>query len=210
MLLLAIVVREIPIISIPFKWLESYFHEISHGIAALITGGNIMRIQLFTNGAGLCTTLGGSTFLIAFAGYAGASIWGTLIYFFAGRTQRIAQVFSGFMMLLLASSILLWARDLLTLVILIVLLVMFFIAIKKHALPYLQKFMQLLGLIILLNSLLSPLYLLDGRHLGDGAALSGLTGIPEFIWIVCWTGLALFAVLFLRKSSVTHKKSTYN
>ena len=210
MLLLAIVVREIPIISIPFKWLESYFHEISHGIAALITGGNIMRIQLFTNGAGLCTTLGGSTFLIAFAGYAGASIWGTLIYFFAGRTQRIAQVFSGFMMLLLASSILLWARDLLTLVILIVLLVMFFIAIKKHALPYLQKFMQLLGLIILLNSLLSPLYLLDGRHLGDGAALSGLTGIPEFIWIVCWTGGALFAVLFLRKSSVTHKKSTYN
>ena len=59
---------QIPIISIPFKWLDSYFHEISHGIAALVTGGEIIRIQLFTNGAGLCTTRGGSAFFISFFG----------------------------------------------------------------------------------------------------------------------------------------------
>lgn len=151
-LLVAALIREIPIISIPFNWLESYFHEISHGIAALATGGNIVRIQLFTNGAGLCTTQGGSAFMISFFGYAGAIIWGGIIYNIAGQHQRIAQVFTGVIMVLLVCSILFWVRDLLTLIILVVLLLMFFMTIKMKQLKYLQTFIQLFGLLVLLNS----------------------------------------------------------
>ena len=46
LLLAAIIIHQIPIISVPFKWLESYFHEISHGLAAVATGGRIVRIEL--------------------------------------------------------------------------------------------------------------------------------------------------------------------
>jgi len=56
-------------------------------------------------------------------------------------------------------------------------------------------------LLILLNSLSSPSYLLDGRHLGDGAALASMTFIPEIIWIAIWFLIALFALYSLYKTA---------
>ena len=90
----AIILLQIPIISVPFKWLESYFHEISHGLSALLSGGSIVKIELFPNGAGLCTTRGGSVLLISFMGYAGAILWGSLIYSIASINKKVAKNFS--------------------------------------------------------------------------------------------------------------------
>lgn len=202
LLIAAVFVRQLPFVSIPFNWLESYFHEISHGIAALVTGGNIVRIQLFTNGAGLCTTQGGIAFVISFFGYAGATFWGWAIYRVASAHQRAAQIFSGIMLLLLTSSLIFWARDLLTIFILIALAVMFVFTVKIRQLGTLQLLMKFFGLVILLNSLFSPTYLLDGRHLGDGAALASITFVPELIWVIIWLVLALMALYFLARSKV--------
>jgi hypothetical protein len=204
-LLVAVIIRQIPLVSIPFNWLESYFHEISHGIAALVSGGDIIRIQLFANGAGLCTTQGGSRFSISFFGYGGAIIWGGLIYSFSGQHQRFAQLSSAFIAVLLLSSILLWARDLLTIIILLVLFIMFGMTIKLQKLKALQMMMQLFGLLVLLNSLFSPSYLLDGRNLGDGAALAELTFIPEIVWVAIWSLMALGVLYALSKVKSSKK-----
>lgn len=193
LLFAAIIVRQIPLVSIPFNWLESYFHEISHGMAALFTGGSIVRIQLFANGAGLCTTQGGFNFMITFLGYAGASFWGWGVYRLASAHKRATQVFSGAIVLLLLCSIIFWARDLLTIVILATLIAMFALTIKLSQLHYLQLAMQFIGLSILLNSLFSPFYLLDGRHIGDGATLASMTFVPEIIWVIIWCFIALIA-----------------
>jgi hypothetical protein len=201
LLLAAIVIKQLPLVSIPFNWLESYFHEISHGIAAMLTGGKVLRIQLFTNGAGLCTTQGGISSVISFAGYAGATLWGWGIYKLASAHKKIAKVFSILLFLLLLSSIVFWGRDILTWFILGVLAFLFLLTIKLHKTHYLQRLLQLFGLLILLNSLSSPSYLLDGRHLGDGAALASITYIPEFIWVLIWFSIALFALYSLYKTT---------
>ena len=201
LLFFAIIIKQLPLVSIPFNWLESYFHEISHGIAAIITGGSVLRIQLFANGAGLCTTQGGIGFVISFAGYAGATLWGWGIYKLASAHQRVAQVFSVLILVLLVSSIVFWGRDLLTWFILSILAVIFLLTIKLQKVHYLQRLMQLFGLLILLNSLSSPSYLLDGRHLGDGAALASMTFIPEIIWVLIWFLIALLALYSLYKSA---------
>ncbi len=195
----AVIIKQLPLVSIPFNWLESYFHEISHGIAAIVTGGSGLRIQLFANGAGLCTTQGGIAFVISFAGYAGATLWGWGIYKLASAHQRVAQGFSVLVFLLIVSSIVFWGRDLLTWFILAVLAALFLLTLKIKKLHYLQRLMQLFGLLILLNSLSSPSYLLDGRNLGDGAALSAITFVPEFIWVLIWFSLALVALYSLYK-----------
>ena len=219
LLVLAIIIRQLPLVSIPFNWLESYFHEISHGIAALITGGQIVKIELFTNGAGLCTTQGGWRFLISFMGYAGATFWGASIYLLASVHKRIAQMYAVFIFVLIISSIIFWVRDLLTLFILLLLAGMFFVTIRSFSrssfskekaltspmnntpkkLFYLQKTLQLFGLLILLNSLFSPLNLLDGRHIGDGATLATLTMVPEIVWVGIWCALAIAAIYSLSK-----------
>jgi hypothetical protein len=197
----AIIIKQLPLISIPFNWLESYFHEISHGIAAILTGGNVLRIQLFANGAGLCTTQGGISFIISFAGYAGATLWGWGIYKLASAHQRAAQLFSVLIFLLLASSIIFWGRDVLTWFILAILAAIFLLTIKLQKIHYLQGVMQLFGLLILLNSLFSPSYLLDGRHLGDGATLASQTFVPEIIWVLIWFLLALLALYSLYRTA---------
>lgn len=202
-LLTAALLVEIPIISLPLKWFESYFHEISHGLAALLTGGNIISIQLFPNGAGLCTTQGGSRFIISFFGYAGAVFWGVAIYYFASMHQRVAQIFSVMIIILLISTIIFWIRDILSLAIVAVLLVTILLKFKLQDLRYFQFILQLIGAAVLLNSIKSPWYLVDGRSLGDGASLAKLTAIPELVWVCIWFSLGLFALFKLAKK--THK-----
>lgn len=205
-LLAAVLLMQIPIISIPFKWLESYFHEISHGIAALVTGGEIIRIQLFTNGAGLCTTRGGSTFFISFFGYAGAAIWGVVYYFMAGLHHRVAQLFAGLLGCLFLTTLLLWSRDLLTIIIVLALLALVGVKLKYGQSFYLRVSLQVTAVMVLLNSIKSPWYLIDGRSLGDGNALAQLTGIPEIIWVICWCVLTIAGIVVLARVS---KKKSY-
>ncbi|MDP7591143.1 MAG: M50 family metallopeptidase [Litorilituus sp.] len=201
LLVIAIVVKQLPLVSIPFNWLESYFHEISHGMAALLTGGKVLRIQLFANGAGLCTTQGGSNLIISFFGYAGATFWGWGIYKLASTHQRIAQLFSMFIFGLIVCSIIFWGKDLLTWFILAVLAFVFILTSQLQKISYLQRIMQLFGLLILLNSLSSPTYLLDGRHVGDGAALASITFVPEIVWVFSWFLLAALALYSLYKTA---------
>lgn len=199
--ILAIIFIQLPIVSVPFKWLESYFHEISHGLAALITGGSVVKIELFPNGAGLCTTRGGFSLLISFMGYAGAILWGALIYSIASINQNVAKIASGMIIALILASLIFWVRDLLTLLILMVVLGIFALQFKLPKLGHLQKILKFTGIIVLLNSLLSPLYLLDGRSIGDGARLAEITFIPEFIWVIIWSIMAVLGLIILSKQS---------
>lgn len=199
----ALIVLQIPIVSIPFKWLESYFHEISHGLTAIITGGTIVQIQLFPNGAGLCTTRGGSTLLISLMGYGGAILWGGLLFSLASMHRNIARAFSIILLCLLSASILLWVRDLLTLFIVLVLILLVAAQLKFSSHKMLQKLLQVTGLLVLINSLMSPLYLLDGQARGDGAALADITLIPEIVWVIIWFSAALFMTYRLSKIKFT-------
>lgn len=198
-LIAAIILRQLPFVSIPFNWLETYFHEISHGLAALLTGGKIINIQLFPNGSGLCTTQGGWAFFITFMGYTGASLWGALIYSISGVNQRLTVVFSSLLIALLSLSIVLWVRDVFSFIIVGFLLVLFILPFKFKKLHYLSITLKLTGIMVLLNSVFSPTFLFDGRNLGDGATLANSTGIPEFFWVFIWLAIALTTLYLLSK-----------
>lgn len=167
-------------------------------MAALISGGNIISIQLFLNGAGLCTTQGGSRFLISFMGYFGATLWGFVIFSLVQGNKKVTKALSLCILLLLTVSVLLWVRDLLTFFIIAVLFVIFYLKWRSQR-PALAWLLQLTAMIVLLNSILSPLYLLDGKHLGDGASLANLTLLPEIVWVILWSVLGVFALYILSK-----------
>ena len=202
--LFAAVLLQLPFISIPFKWFESYFHEISHGLAAIITGGSIVKIELFPNGAGLCTTIGGSRFVTSFMGYAGAAIWGTLLYASSGYHKRAAQIVHILVALLLVCSLVFWVRDVLTFVIVGFLLAIIVLKFKFSSATYLQFSMQVLGALVLINSIYSPLYLLAYHQQGDSATLAQLTMLPELIWIAIWFSIGVGCMVYLAKTSKTN------
>ena len=184
-LLLAFLVTKLPFVSVPFKWLESYFHELSHGLATLFTGGLVSHIQLFPNGAGLCFSQGGWPLAIGFSGYFGAALWGYLIFTFATWPKGIRISFA-----LLGAGVilttLLWARDLLTISILLSLALLFLLPLKLKLNRFLGSGLRIMALMVILNALASHtvLFGLDGQ--GDANMLAEQSWIPAWFWVLVW------------------------
>ncbi|VAX13608.1 hypothetical protein MNBD_GAMMA24-1634 [hydrothermal vent metagenome] len=194
----AFVIDYLPIINLPFLWSETFFHEISHGLMALLTGGAIHNVSLNFDGSGVCTSSGGIRFLVSFSGYAGSALWGLLIYSIANSLSKTrAKLLVGTIAIMLAITLVLWARNLSTIVILIVLLLMYTIPLYKSLWISVKFFIQLVAIFVLLDAIRSPLYLLDGRAIGDGANLASLTGLPELFWVVVWFSIAVGCLYFL-------------
>ena len=71
----------------PLKIFVVFMHEVSHGLAAIATGGRIVEIQINPQQGGHALTQGGSRFLTLTAGYLGSLLWGGLILLLAARTR---------------------------------------------------------------------------------------------------------------------------
>ena len=71
----------------PLKIFVVFMHEVSHGLAAIATGGSIKEIQIVAQEGGHAITAGGSRFWTLTAGYLGSLMWGGLILILAARTQ---------------------------------------------------------------------------------------------------------------------------
>ncbi|MDX8384032.1 MAG: M50 family metallopeptidase [Ghiorsea sp.] len=200
--LAAFVVSYIPLLNIPFTWFMTFFHEISHGLASVMTGGSIEKIVIHLNGSGLCYTTGGYRFIILQAGYMGAVLWGILIYEMADDiSHKNTNILAGALAVLVAGFALLFARDLLTWVILLF-LISIFVSIVKLQEAYVMKLMlKFIGIYILLDAIRAPLHLIDGRNYGDGASLSNLTGIPEILWVLVWLATGVAGLVYLWNAS---------
>jgi hypothetical protein len=204
----AFVIDYLPLINLPFLWSETFFHEISHGLAAVLTGGTIHNISLNFDGSGVAKTIGGWGFLVSFSGYAGSALWGLLIYSISSAlSQSKAKYIVGTVVVVLGMTLLLWARDLPTIIVLVVLLAMYVMPLVKSqwftgkwfsVLLLSEKVViQLVGVFVMLDAIRSPLYLLDGRNLGDGATLAQLTWLPEFFWVTLWFAIAVGCLYLL-------------
>ena len=198
---IAVAISYVPFLSWPFMWIQTFFHEISHGLAALITGGSIIRIELNFNGSGVCYTGGGIRFIVAIAGYLGAAISGMLFYLsVTGLGRGNVRIFSALFGGLALITLVLWGRDMWTLLILLVIAAISFVPLIKNWHPKItHPFMQIIGCYILLDALKTPLYLIDSRNIGDGAALSKMTLIPEIVWVAFWEVAALFCLFMIFK-----------
>ncbi len=89
----------------PLRLLVVFFHELSHGLVALATGGSIVSLTLSPDEGGLAITRGGSRFLILSAGYVGSLLFGVMLFLTALRTRldRAAVASLGLCALLIAA-----------------------------------------------------------------------------------------------------------
>jgi hypothetical protein len=178
----------------PLKILVVFFHELSHGLMAKLTGGRIVQIQLSALEGGLCITAGGNRFLTLSAGYLGSLLWGGLIIVLAARTRMHRLLCSGLgiMVLLVALA---YVRPLIGFGFLFCLLAGIGILIAGLKLGA-EQCRYLLKLIGLTSCLYAPLDIFAdtvmGSHLpSDAWMLSQFTGIPTAVHGVIWIALSL-------------------
>jgi hypothetical protein len=178
-------------------------HEGSHGLAALLTGGQILAISIHLDGSGMATSLGGWPLFVAFSGYAGASLWAYTL----ARIQ-LGSLAKGWSELLYFAIVglfvlgsLLHTSDLITLLILIFVAAVYFALFRWRRLPWVSFLNQVLVLFILLKSAISPSYLLYIGDRGDHLALRNYTGVPGVVWVLLWSLLAGLLIVDLCRRS---------
>ena len=208
-ILCAIIISIIPIVNIPFTWIMVFFHEISHALITLLTGGSVQKISIHITGSGICYSTGGIRFLILQAGYLGAIFWGVTIYSISNNIKQIyIRTIVLFVICLIIISFFIWSRDIITWIILFLLFSFFVSIIKLKRKRFIKIIIKFVGIYILLDAIKSPLHLIDGRHYGDGAKLADLTHIPEFIWIIAWLAIGVWSLVRLNRQNNINAKNT--
>jgi len=77
----------------PVKLMVVLFHEMSHGLMALLSGGRIINVVITADEGGWCETDGGNTLLIVSAGYLGSMLTGGLLLYLSRFRARVAGVY---------------------------------------------------------------------------------------------------------------------
>ena len=90
----------------PVKVFVVLLHEMSHGLAALLTGGSIVKILVSPDLGGVCTTRGGWDLLVIPAGYLGSMALGGAILLAAARTHADRVLTAAIGAILLAVTLL--------------------------------------------------------------------------------------------------------
>ena len=72
----------------PLKLLVVFFHESSHALATVLTGGTVQSMVIVPQQGGYVISVGGNRFLTLSAGYLGSLLWGMVIYLLAATTDR--------------------------------------------------------------------------------------------------------------------------
>lgn len=95
----------------PVKVLVVFAHELSHGLAAVLTGGSIDRIELSPALGGVCYTRGGWRVVILSAGYLGSCAFGGALLWSASRTRFDREISRALGAALLVVTVV-WVRSL--------------------------------------------------------------------------------------------------
>lgn len=188
----------------PLKVLVVFLHEISHGLAAVATGGAIERIELSADEGGICWTRGGSRFWTLSAGYLGSVLFGGLILVGAARS-RVDRWLSVALGVLLLAVCALYVRPLggfgFAFAAVAGLVLVAVGAFLSHAInDALLRVIGLTSCLYAVADIKSDVLERPGLP-SDAALLAEHTGLPTLFWGALWIAIAaLGALLFLAKS----------
>jgi hypothetical protein len=179
-------------VAFPFRIFVVFLHEISHGLAAVVTGGAIESIDLRFDEGGVCRTRGGWPFLILNAGYLGSLLWGATFLVLGERrthSRTVIAVIGAFTLVVT----LFYVRTLFGFA--------YGLAAGFALLGVAARLERAVSEILLAAiGATSALYavwdiasdvLLRHSNQSDAAALAQLTGIPAIVWGVAWIAVSL-------------------
>ena len=197
----------------PLKIFVVFMHEVSHGLAAIATGGSIVEIQINPQQGGHALTQGGSRFWTLTAGYLGSLLWGGLILLLAARTRldKAISILIGIGMVAISIG---FGESTFTYLFGIgfgVALVAIGFYLPEAVNDWILRIIGVTSCLYAILDIKSDV--LDRANLrSDARMLSELTGIATEIWGVLWIliaiGLTLWFLYLAGKTSAVQQTST--
>lgn len=184
----AILLPRIPVVGKFFNIINTALHEFGHALVALLTGGEVRRIELFNDTSGTTTTVSKnkiSAVLVSLAGYpfAASVAWLSFYLIQNGVSQGLVIGLSVLFFIML----LFWIRNGYG-----VLWVILFCGVNGFLIHfgesrYLEYAAMFYAVMVMMESVYSSIVLLvlsfrDGNKAGDATNLAKVTHIPAFFW----------------------------
>lgn len=174
----------------PVTLLVTFLHEFGHALGAILTGGDVVGLQVNPDGSGYTSTRGGSPGFILMGGYVGSAVLGNLLFRIGVKYKRFTQS----TLLLLAGIMALvgvvWFESLISTAILFVFAFLLYTIVRRTT--WEQDVLMFLGLA-------AVLYILQDFRVGPGSDLAHyeqVVGIfPSQVWMYVWLVLVLLITL---------------
>lgn len=196
----------------PFRLLNTFVHELSHGLAALLTGGRFERFVVHPNREGLAHIRGGNRFLVVSAGYLGPALFGGGLILLSATTLAVTSILIG-LGAALAVACLVFVRNLFGFAAGLMLAVSLGAAgwyLSEQAAAFLFALLAMQMPLAAANSLVDLLRISAGPvrrdQLSDAQVLARDTGIPAVVWALLWL---LFAVAVVVLTVTVAYRDTY-
>lgn len=204
------VVPTLNLVCLPLQYLYTHLHELSHALAAIITGGGDITIKVFADGSGVTTSMGGWPLIVSPAGYVGATVLGSAILF-ASTTPRGAKACLLTVAVTLAAALVIWIRgDVVGVTTAAVGALLLWVAGSKLKEDNLVFCGQFLGAYLCLASLQAVFSIFGFGSVAmmenDAVILQHETGIPAQLSALVWASISVLSVGAMLVRSWKHEE----
>lgn len=183
----------------PFRVFGTFVHELSHGLAAIATGGDFVRFSVSPDLSGLAHSAGGWRTVVASAGYVGSAVFGGVLLVLHARLLGSGSLLLG-LGLAFGVLCLLFVRNLFGIVAGLAITAALVVAAIRLTIAVRDLLVDVLALQLVLDgydSLFTVFALAgDTRVRSDAHTMADLTWLPATWWAVIWM-LVSTAILFV-------------
>ncbi len=194
----------------PFRLFGTFVHELSHGLAAIVTGGEFLRFRVEPDLSGVATTAGGWRWVVASAGYVGSAVFGGVLLALHARLLSARALLIG-LAVMFALLCLLFLRNLFGVGAALGLTAVLLLAGLKLPAGARDGLVDVLALQLILDgygSLFTVFLLSSSEQVRtDAHTMAAMTWLPASIWAVMWAVLSTFALVISVKIAVSGRRS---
>ncbi|MEO1516347.1 MAG: M50 family metallopeptidase [Bacteroidota bacterium] len=170
----------------PITLFVTFLHEFGHALGALLTGGQVINVQINEDGSGFMRSSGGSAAIILMGGYLGSAILGNLLFYIGARKPKLAE----WTLYIMAASMVLtavkWFNSPFTTALLVGFAIVFWLIASRTKFD--QEVLMFLGLA-------SILYIIQDFNVGPSSDLEKYAELfvvlPTVVWMYIWLFVAL-------------------
>ncbi|URR36318.1 M50 family metallopeptidase [Thermosynechococcus sp. HN-54] len=201
--LIAIILWQIPLgnyLLYPFTILATWFHEMGHGLTAVLLGGYFRELVIYPSGSGFAR-YGGEVLLgnlghglVAIGGPLGPAIAGSL-FIFSSRSHGATDFCLKALGIMMLASVLLWVRSLFGIVFIASIGVAILLVAYQGNRWLKGIAIQFLGVQACISTFQQVNYLFTYAILGGQLSDTGL--LQQYLWLPYWLWGALIAVMSL-------------
>lgn len=186
--LVAFLINRLPFIGVFFRTLNTVLHETGHAIGAIITSGEVVKIEINNDTSGLAQTKSRSRFSAFFTTIIGYPFAALLSSVFLVMTMNGYHMMVAFILLsLMLIDLVLFVRNVFGIIWLVLFSVLIIVALSYGGSPMLKVLMLFACMISFTETISSTLYVTalgfsHPRKAGDMYNLEKSTGIPAGFW----------------------------